>query len=66
MIAQPRKHVVDGLTIVAINDPPPIPGRHLTWAAWLDGLGADASPYGWGETEQEAIDDLMERLREDA
>ena len=35
------------------------------WCAWDDDLGADASPYGWGATEAEAIAEL-EQLLEDA
>ncbi len=61
-----RKHQIDGLTIVTVNECPPIPSRDHDWCAYLDGLGADASPYGWGRTEQDAIDALMERLSEDA
>jgi hypothetical protein len=34
------------------------------WRAWDDRLGADASPYGQGATEAEAIDDLMAKLED--
>ncbi len=32
------------------------------WRAWSDSLGADSSPYGQGNTEAEAIDDLQWQL----
>ena len=49
--------------IKAVFECPPIPhGDH--WVAWSDTLGADASPYGRGDTMQEAIDDLMDQLEE--
>lgn len=32
------------------------------WRAWDDAMGADASPYGAGETEQAARDDLARQL----
>jgi hypothetical protein len=42
---------------------PPIPnGDH--WIAYSDDLGADASPYGQGQTEQEAIEDLTAQLED--
>ena len=51
------------LQIEAVFECPPIPhGDH--WVAWSDTLGADASPYGRGDTMQEAIDDLMDQLEE--
>ena len=43
---------------------PPIPDADH-WVAYDDRLGADASPYGYGATEAEAIVDL-ERQLEDA
>jgi hypothetical protein len=36
------------------------------WRAWDDRLGADASPYGQGTTEQEAVEDLLRQLEEQA
>ena len=32
------------------------------WRAYDDDLGADCSPYGVGDTEAEAIEDLREKL----
>ena len=49
--------------IVTAYETPPIPhGDH--WVAWSDSLGADASPYGYGQTEREAIEDLKNQLEE--
>jgi hypothetical protein len=40
---------------------PPIPVRQFDWCAWLDGQ-EEAGPRGWGETEAQAIDALLEEL----
>ena len=42
---------------------PPCPLPPM-WLAWSDNLGADASPYGQGETEAEAVADLMAQLED--
>ena len=42
---------------------PPIPAPPF-WIAYDDRLGADTSPYGQGETEADAISDLMDQLEE--
>ena len=34
------------------------------WRAWDARLGADTSPYGYGDTEDEAKADLVEKLAE--
>ena len=34
----------------------------MDWVAYLDDLGADTSPYGYGATEREAINELIEIL----
>jgi hypothetical protein len=36
---------------------PPIPSRKCDWCAYFDGY-EEAGPYGWGETEADAIADL--------
>lgn len=41
---------------------PPIPTRKFDWCAYIDDYGADDSPYGYGETEREAICELLENL----
>jgi len=38
---------------------PPIPTRAMDWCAYLDGQ-EESGPYGWGETEADAIADLLE------
>lgn len=46
----------------------PIPPRQFDWEAWRDGDEPDDNgrmPYGYGRTEAEAIDDLIEQIRED-
>ena len=43
---------------------PPIPDRRYDWAAYYDGKEEDG-PYGRGETEQQAIDDLLEQTEDD-
>ena len=49
--------------IIVTHVRPPIPnGDH--YAAHSDRLGADCSPYGYGETEQDAIDDLTAQLED--
>ena len=40
---------------------PPIPDRRHDWTAWVDGKEEDG-PYGYGPTEQDAINDLKEHL----
>ena len=39
-------------------------GSFVGWRAHCDDLGADTSPYGYGPTEAEAIDDLQRQLDE--
>ena len=42
---------------------PPIPSADH-WSAHDDRWGADASPYGYGRTEAEAVEDLEWKLEE--
>ena len=49
--------------VVTSHQCPPIPVLPF-WIAWDDRLGADCSPYGYGRTEQESIDDLTEQLED--
>ena len=42
-------------------DPKPIPVRQFDWVATEDGY-EPGRPLGFGETEQEAVDDLLEQL----
>jgi hypothetical protein len=44
--------------IITSNVYPPIPDRRWDWCAYHDGDEENSHLYGWGTTEQEAIDDL--------
>ena len=50
--------------IIATYDPPPIPQRCCDWSAVTDDYEPGHS-IGRGETEQEAIDDLLEQLNDE-
>jgi hypothetical protein len=54
------------LRIVTSYEPPPVPFRNCDWTAvddrTYDGPG---NPIGWGATEQQAIDDLLEQICND-
>lgn len=50
------------MRIVTSNIFPPIPVRTMDWSAVDDDTYDGSGPIGWGETEQEAIDDLLEQL----
>lgn len=43
---------------------PPIPIRQFDWCAWDDDKGEDGSKYGWGATEQAAIDDFLDNVND--
>ena len=43
---------------------PPIPIRDFDWSATLDGYEENSSLYGYGKTEQEAINELVENCEE--
>ena len=45
---------------------PPIPIRSHDWCAYWDDLGADCSPYGWGRTEAEAFQNLLDNTEDEA
>lgn len=58
------------MKIATRYQPPPIPQRDFDWYA-LDSDTYDGAPdagaastMGWGRTEQEAIDDLLEQFEE--
>jgi hypothetical protein len=40
---------------------PPIPSRYFDWQAVFDDY-EEGCPIGYGETEQKAIDDLLEQI----
>ena len=45
--------------IVTHHEFPPIPVRSFDWTAHYDGF-EEAGPYGYGKTEAEAVNDLVE------
>jgi len=47
--------------IVTVYDCPPLPYRSMDWVAYEDGKEEDGV-YGYGATEQEAIDELHDLL----
>jgi len=49
--------------IKTYNEFPPIPIRDHDWVAWFDGE-EESRRYGWGETESEAVDDLLDSYGE--
>lgn len=44
--------------IITVHVYPPIPFRGADWCAYFD--GDEEGPRGFGETEQQAINDLLE------
>jgi hypothetical protein len=53
------------MTILTEHWPPPIGTNKFDWAAWRDGDDEEGRVYGWGASEQDAIDDLLMTLGED-
>ena len=53
-----------GRTLHVVGDRRIITGKHYLggYSAHDDGLGEDASPYGYGKTPEEAIAELLEAL----
>ena len=43
---------------------PPIPSRNFDWVAYLDGR-EEEGVYGYGQTEREAVNELLELLEEE-
>jgi hypothetical protein len=43
---------------------PPIPTRSYDWSAWFDDEGEEAGRYGYGATEAEATQDLLDNYDE--
>ena len=52
------------MTILTNYNPPPVPGRQFDWSAVKDGY-EPGEPIGYGENEQNAIDDLLQQLEEE-
>ena len=59
-------HIIRGRRISTEHVYPPIPIRNRDWFAvddsTYDGPGC---PIGWGATEQEAIEDLLDQLEDE-
>lgn len=51
------------MKIITRYDPPPIPPREFDWSAVSDNYD-HGDPVGFGRTEQEARDDLLELLEQ--
>lgn len=51
--------------IITSNIYPPIPWRDFDWCAYFDGE-EEYGHYGYGRTEQAAIDDLLANYGEEA
>lgn len=49
------------MTIKTVQVSPPIPCRSFDWCAY-DSEGGEEGPYGWGQSEEEAKNDLREQL----
>lgn len=56
-------HNVNGLRIRTEHVKPPIPTRAWDYSAVVEGY-EPGDPQGWGETEQAAIDDLLQQIEE--
>lgn len=50
--------------MVTSNVCPPIPYRGADWCAYEDGREEDGE-YGWGETEEAALDDYFDTYGDD-
>ena len=65
-------HIINGVKIRTECICPPIPIRDMDWSAVTDDYDADCDqdgyysshPVGYGATEQESIDNLLEQLED--
>lgn len=55
-----NSHTINGIEIETWNVCPPVPIRIWDWAAWVKGACEETGPYAEGETEEEAIANLLE------
>lgn len=58
-------HSINGIKIRTEHVYPPIPLRTMDWSAVTDDYDV-GHPIGWGRTEQDAINDLMEHEQNEA
>jgi hypothetical protein len=56
---------MDVMKIITRYDPPPIPYRGADWTAVTASYDLD-DPIGYGASEQEAIEDLQEKMEDRA
>jgi hypothetical protein len=56
-----QTRILDGHKITTSYVYPPIPDRDNDWCAYVD---EECGPYGWGRTEDEAIQNLLEALED--
>lgn len=60
-------HQINGIRIRTTFDRPPIPARSFDWSAidddTYDGADDSSCPIGHGETEEDAIEDLLEQIK---
>ena len=57
-----QTRILDGRRIVTSFVYPPVPDRDHDWSAHVDGY--EDGPVGWGRTEDEAIQNLIEALED--
>lgn len=57
-------HVINGLKIFTTFDPKPIPSNSFDWSAELENY-EPGDNLGYGPTEQDAINSLIEMINED-
>lgn len=51
------------MKIKTVFDPKPMPIRDCDWCAWdEETCHGDSDQFGWGETEEEAIEDLKTKV----
>lgn len=53
------------MNILTTHVRPPIPLRGFEWSAINEATYEAGEPIGWGETEQQAINDLLEKLHDE-
>lgn len=52
------------MKLITKSEFPPIPNRSMDWCAYVEG-DEESGNYGWGSTEQAAIDDWIENFAEE-
>ncbi len=57
-------HEIQGYRIKTHYDPPPVPWRRFDWSAVDDRTYDEGEPVGYGETEDDAIADLLAQMED--